>query len=325
MLSRPLLLSMSLVGIALAASPPARLLFKSGFDGDLSLLPVSGGYSQYQKIQGIDRTTGFRWPIMLWNPHPDLTGLQEVVTSDNANPAPENVSTYIQNTIETVAGPAGTPTHALRMEVIKDFPHTCCIQDNLQIAGVSQEITDVYIRFWLKLNPGFLEQVQSYKKDFWRTIWETKTTNDYRIAAYIYGDTAGHPYWYVQADNNTGSGAPRRQYWEVPNHTVPVPVTQWLSVEVYLHRSAASGGRFYWGVNGQTIADRSGANYGSNNEKINLLMFSNVYGYGRPAYQWVDDLEVWNFPPCDHLPCGASGGNAGAGSSRRKLAHSGNR
>jgi len=52
--------------------------------------------------------------------------------------------------------------------------------------------------------------------------------------------------------------------------------------------------------------DHSGSNDGWNYERINLLMFSIVYGYGRPAYQWIDDLEVWNFPPCALLPCAAS-------------------
>lgn len=79
---------------------------------------------------------------------------------------------------------------------------------------------------------------------------------------------------------------------------VTVPATQWLSVELYVHRSTGSDGRFHWGVNGQTIADHY--------ERINLLMFSIVYGYGRPAYQWIDDLEVWNLPPCSLLPCGAT-------------------
>jgi len=306
-----LLLSVSALRDSLAAPSAARLLFKSGFEGEVTLRSVSGGYSQYQKIQGVDSSSGYQWPIMLWNPHPDLTGLQEVITSDNANPTPEDITAYIQNTIETVTGPAGTPTRALKMGVIQDSPHTCCVQDNLQIAGMSEEITDVYIRFWLKLKPGFLEQVRAYKNTFWRTVWETKTKSDYRIAAYIYGDAAGQPYWYVQADNNTGSGSSYRQYWAISNRGVPVPATQWLYLELYLHRSAGSDGRFYWGVNGQTIADHSGSNYGPNHERINLLMFSNVYGYGRPAYQWIDDLEVWNLPPCELLPCGASGDAAG--------------
>ena len=311
MLFTLLLLSVSPAGDSLAAPRTAHLLFKSGFEAKVTLRSVSGGYSQYQRIQGVDSSTNFQWPIMLWKPHPDLTGLQEVVTSDNGNPAPEDNTAYIQNTIETITGPAGTPTRALKMGVIKDSPRTCCIQDNLQIAGISEEITDVYIRFWLKLNPGFPEQLREYKNAFWRTVWETKTKSDYRIAAYIYGDAAGRPYWYVQADNNTGAGSSYRQYWAISNHSVPVPATQWLSVELYLHRSTGSDGRFYWGVNGQTIADHSGSNYGSNYEKINLLMFSNVYGLGRPAYQWIDDLEVWDLPPCALLPCGASGDASG--------------
>jgi hypothetical protein len=39
-------------------------------------------------------------------------------------------------------------------------------------------------------------------------------------------------------------------------------------------------------------------------------MFSNLYGNSvhlNPAYQWIDDLEVWDLPPCAALPCGAPG------------------
>ena len=40
-------------------------------------------------------------------------------------------------------------------------------------------------------------------------------------------------------------------------------------------------------------------------------MLSNLYGNSvhlNPAYQWIDDLEVWDLPPCAALPCGAPSG-----------------
>ena len=42
---------------------------------------------------------------------------------------------------------------------------------------------------------------------------------------------------------------------------------------------------------------------------------SNLYGNSvhlNPAYQWIDDLEVWDLPPCATLPCGAPGGATSA-------------
>jgi hypothetical protein len=82
-------------------------------------------------------------------------------------------------------------------------------------------------------------------------------------------------------------------------------MNQWFLMEVYLKRSTGSDGRFFWAVNGQTIADRMGPNYGANNEAILGMYLQNVYSNYFPMYQWVDDFEIWDAPPCANLPCGA--------------------
>ena len=118
----------------------------------------------------------------------------------------------------------------------------------------------------------------------------------------------GQPYFFAHADNDPNGSYPYQEYWAVPNSSVPVPLDQWFSVEFYLHRSTGGDGRFYWAVNGHTVVDHYGPNYGVNNEKVNALMFSNLYGNSvhlNPGYQWIDDLEVWDLPPCAALPCGA--------------------
>ena len=289
----------------------AKLLFKSGFENFVYLAPVSGGFSQYQYIQGTDNSTSYAWPVMAWNPNPLLTGLLGVITSSNLNPAPEDFNDYIQNAIETVTGPNGNLTYALRQKIVKPSPNTCCTQDSFQIAGLGTPLIDSYVRYWIKLNPEFLSQVQTYGVNFWRVLWEMKTSTDYRIATFIYGSSDGQPYFFAHADNNPASVYPYREYWAVSNTSVPVPLDQWFSVEFYLHRSTGSDGRFYWAVNGQPIADQYGPNYGINNQNVNALMFSNLYGNSvhlNPAYQWIDDLEVWDLPPCASLPCGPPSG-----------------
>ena len=65
-------------------------------------------------------------------------------------------------------------------------------------------------------------------------------------------------------------------------------------------------------MNGQTVIDRYGSNYGVDNEQINALMFAIAYGSLYPQSQWVDDMEVWNAPPCTSLPCGSGGTSAPA-------------
>jgi hypothetical protein len=57
-------------------------------------------------------------------------------------------------------------------------------------------------------------------------------------------------------------------------------------------------------VNGQVIADRRGPNMGINSKPVNRIMMPNLYTGGLyPAYQWVDDVEIWNgFPPAGNNP-----------------------
>ncbi|MEO8053456.1 MAG: hypothetical protein ABI833_23905, partial [Acidobacteriota bacterium] len=195
-----------------APDPNANLLFKSGFEDSSYLLPVLGGFSQYQYILGADNSTGYTWPVRTWSPNPLLTGLLGVVTSSNFNPAPEDFNNYIQNEIETVSGPNGNLTHALRQKIAKPSPNTCCTQDSFQIAGLSTPLVDSYVRYWIKLNPELLSQVQTYGNNFWRVLWEMKTSSDYRIVTYIYGSPQGQPYFFAHADNNPTGVYPYQEF-----------------------------------------------------------------------------------------------------------------
>src|SRR6185437_10541452 len=160
-------------------------------------------------------------------------------------------------------------------------------------------------------NPELLTQVQANLGNFWRTLFELKTYTDYRIATFIVGNSNGVPSWRVVVDNNpngTLPPCPAGACWTVDNNSIAVPTDQWFLVEYYLHRSTGSDGRFFWAVNGQTLVDHYGPTYGANQENVNFLALLNLYGDGNnmsPAYQWVDDVEVWDRPPCATLPCGA--------------------
>src|SRR5207249_4753778 len=98
----------------------------------------------------------FTWPMTLWNSSLDEAGLHEIITAGSDTPEPTN--NYILNTIESVTGHTGAASQALRMEVFKPSPSTCCIQDTLQSATFGTAVTDVYERFWLKFNPEFQSQ-----------------------------------------------------------------------------------------------------------------------------------------------------------------------
>jgi len=279
----------------------AVLLFRSGFDGEIQLAPISGKYSTYQEIRGTDSLTNFTWPLTAFNPNPQLTGIQIVIASAR-RAAPDDINDYIDNRIVTVPGPAAYLTRALLMKVLKRSPATCCIQENLQTASVAAPPMDMYERFSIRFNPELRRQVQSRRKRFWRTVWSMKTKADYRIEAYVYGDANGDPYWYAHGDNNP-AGPPLVEYWSASNKSVPVPLDEWALVEIYLHRSTGSDGRFFWAVNGKTVIDHYGPNYGSRRQPVNVFMYSSVYGSIFPMYQWIDDLEIWTAPPCPSLPC----------------------
>ena len=300
----PLLLG--LMVLALGASAQNRL-FKSGFEGSTTLeaIPSSATSDYYQHFSGSDTTTGYTWPMSFWGSYAVSTGMHPIVGGTNG------VSSYINNYIDTVTGHTGSSTHALRMNISGPTPGFCCVQSTFQVAGMSQPVTDFYTRFWVKLNPELLTQVQANLGNFWRTLFELKTYTDYRIATFIVGNSNGVPSWRVVVDNNpngTLPPCPAGACWTVDNNSIAVPTDQWFLVEYYLHRSTGSDGRFFWAVNGQTLVDHYGPTYGANQENVNFLALLNLYGNGTnmsPAYQWVDDVEVWDLPPCTTLPCGA--------------------
>jgi hypothetical protein len=292
--------------ITITVNPPnAQLLFKTGFESGTTLGPMSGTApnSIYQSFSGTDTTTGFSWPLMIASPNPGLTGIHTIPYSGSTGA----LANYFSNAIQSVQGHTGGQTNALLME-LNGFPqNSCCAQDSFGMAGMSGNITSQYIRMWVKLPSDLLTQIQTYKGNFWRTMFFFKTSTDYRIESYIYGDSNGVPYWYAHGDNNAdGRTAPYQEYWAVSNNTVSVPINQWFLLEIYFKRSTGNDGRFFWAVNGQTIGDRLGPNYGINNEQILEIMYQDVYQDWFPAYQWIDDFEIWDSPPCSTLPCGAN-------------------
>jgi PKD repeat protein len=287
-----------------APTTNAKLLFKTGFEG-ITLGPMSGTApdSIFQTFSGTDTTTGFSWPLMVGNPNPGSTGLHTIPDSTSSGA----LASYFSNAIQSVQGHTGSQTNALLMK-LDGFPaNSCCAQDSFGTDGLGSNVTSQYIRLWVKLPSDLLTQVQTYKDNFYRTMFAFKTYTDYRIEAYIYGDANGVPYWYAHGDDLAdGQTGPYQEYWNVSNNTVAVPFNQWFLLEIYFKRSTGNDGRFFWAVNGQTIGDRSGPNYGVNNEKILEIMYQDVYQNWFPAYQWIDDFEIWDSPPCSTLPCGAN-------------------
>jgi hypothetical protein len=143
-----------------------------------------------------------------------------------------------------------------------------------------------------------------------RVVSDWKTGNgsggggDYRVVFSVFGDgAADRLYWHIKGDNVANGGLPEQIYWEQTNMNVPVPVGRWFRVEVFVHRSAGSDGRVWVAVDGQQIFNRTGSNMGVNGLPWNRIMPFLNYSTGQilPAYQWVDDIELW-----DRFPAHAS-------------------
>jgi hypothetical protein len=283
------------------SSGGARLLFSSGFEGSIALsAPSLYGNGAWQDIVGTDSTTGSTWPGNIWG-----GGIRLQMIVD----APVNATTlgnYMVNRIETVTGRDGKPTKALYSELKqRGGDHT---QDVLMLQPAREE-GDMYISFWLKLQPDLLERMTPQN---WRMVFEWKTGGDYRVKVEIVSweggcrgvKPNGPLYWQIRGDNVANGGLPYQGFWKVENCSHPVPVDEWFKFEIFWHRSHLSDGRVWMAVNGQVIFDRYEPNIGVSNAPIDRIMMPNLYSdTPYPVDHWIDDVEIWSgFPPVGNNP-----------------------
>ena len=286
----------------------ATLLFSTSFGPDITLsVPQgfdSGATNGWQYFSGPNigvsgRTLQTAWPT-LWG---NSIALQVLV---DATATSSTVGNYIQNQIQTVAGPSGSQTQALYQEVVQQAGGST--QDPLLLRP-RIDPGDVYISEWIKFQPDL---AQKMGPNAWRAFFEFKTAGDFRIASYIHTDSRGSPYWLTHGDNVANGGLSYQEFWSQSSHSVAVPQGQWFHLELFWHRSGhfdVNGGRFWEAVNGQTLVDESNATYpthntsmmGVNNAPVNRIMIAQVYSGGRfdqkPAFQWVTDLQIWDSIP----------------------------
>ena len=287
------------------------MLFKSGFEGAIALSPLDM-YSNgaWQDIIGTDSETGFAWPLRLWG---GTTGRLQLIAGGSELVTALTLPTYMYNELQSVTGHNGTATRALYSTVLQSVGGALVNWDWTQndfgiFPGASGQ-GDLYLSYWLKFQPDLLQRmtVNSWAG---RVVTDWKTGNssnagDYRVILSVYGDRAANRlYWNAKGDNVANGGLPEQIFWEQNNYAVPVPVGQWFRVEVFVHRSSGADGRVWMAVNGQTIVDRYGSNLGVNNLPWNRIFAFLNYSSGQSlsAYQWVDDLELWDGFPSSASP-----------------------
>jgi hypothetical protein len=300
------------------ATAPARLLFRSGFEGTTALQPPVDcwGTGCWQEITGFDSLTDFSWPPRLWGGGGRFLLLTEPATSSALS-----IGNRMFNRIETVAGHDGSQTRALFQHISFNVNGTGPMGTSAEQIEFQflpkREDGDLYLSYRLKLQPDLVQKMNHLPPvagvidgGTWRGIFAFKTggqtarggpanDGDYRVEAYVSTSGGVAPYWVILGDNNAGGGAPLVNDWIIRNHSIPVPVGEWFKLEFFWHRSNGGDGRIWMAVNGQVIADRRGPNMGARNLPINRILAPLLYsGSAMPIYQWVDDLEVWDgFPP----------------------------
>lgn len=256
----------------------ANLLFKSGFEG----VRLTETYYDYQYIVGKDSVTGYTWP-------PDILGSSNANEPSGIHNVNDDNGGAIDNALETVIGPNGNETTTLFQRVNYDVQVT---QAPYQINDIQENPNELYISYWMKTDDISVQGI-----DKWRAIWEYKTenyatyTDGFRMIAFMATDIRGNPYWMLQGDTS-----PQNPIWQVRNSDIPLIMGEWFKVEYHIKWSNGEDGYAAMKVNGQLIGEHHGVTT-SNNDNLDFIMLTQVYGSNYPMYQWVDDIEIWDGVP----------------------------
>jgi hypothetical protein len=279
-------------------------ILRTGWTG-VTLPSAAGqtGTGTYQTFSGTDSLTGQNFTSTDFYGSPwHMHGLIWNGTGSAVN--------FTKANIETVTGPSGSPEPTLRLSYLGGAslgPSRQMIFES--VSPFNTNVRDYYMRCWIKFNSDIQAQANTMGGNYWRTFWQFKSWDERRTSIYLYNHHAHGLDWYIQDDNAGWNKAVVPDtifyggYGNDAAGTV-VPVSDWMYVEIYLHRSTASDGRFYFAVNGTEIVNLAGANMISGDE-VAILPHSILYSnYHDRSEQWVNGIEVYPTPPCATLPCG---------------------
>ncbi len=262
-----------------------KLLFASGFEDDVYIDPVLVEDSEdYDFIRGVDRSTGFQWPI-------NILGASESalhrVDDDNHQ--------ALVSEIQTINGNKVLYNEEKYREANKSTQLT------YEILNITEGKTDLYIRYRMKIDSNMLGTINK-----WRALFEYKTRDykdpgedgtGYRLIAFIYTDDQGSASWHLQGDEDSST-----PIWECDtlnltkqcnNEYVPVITDEWFVTEYYWHWSNGSDGYTVWKINGKIVGENHGPTT-RNNNPIDFILLTQLYGDVTPKYQWIDDIEIWD-------------------------------
>ena len=178
------------------------------------------------------------------------------------------------------------------------------IKLKIEILNITQGASDLYVRYRMKIDGNMLGTISK-----WRALFEYKTkgykdpgegSTGFRLIAFVYTDEEGRASWHMQGDRD-----PSSPIWECDtlklsetchNEYVPVITDAWFVTEYYWHWSNGDDGRVTWKINGKVVADHQGPTT-RNNNPIDFILLTQLYGNVTPKYQWIDDIEIWDGMP----------------------------
>lgn len=270
----------------------ATQLFASGFEEGVYMDPSQDPDSlDFNFIRGTDSVTGFTWPL-------DILGASE----SGLHYVADDGGTVFEAEIQTVAGYDGKPTRVIyNAESHRESEDT---QLTYEILNITQGTTDLYVKYRMKVDSNMLGQPNK-----WRALFEYKTidykdpgegSTGYRLISYIYTDQNGNPSWHFQGDKDS-----QNPIWECDtlepteacnNSFVPVITDEWFVTEYYWHWSNDEDGYTVWKINGKIVGEHHGPTT-QNNQPIDFLLLTQLYGDVSPKHQWIDDIEIWDSMP----------------------------
>jgi hypothetical protein len=325
-----------------ALCPAQKMIFKSGFEPGTTLQPIPGnqiGPDGYvQAICGPDLVAGFSWPIPVHTPK-GINGIHVVPCTDSDSHCRDPLVHHFENKLDLRFRHSGKASLYLNTFGYKEGG--CCAQETLQSSGFVSPLTEVYVRYWMMIPAEAASQI-SGTKNYWRMLTENKSVGDFRMELMavkgacsagdcpVQGDTTLTTEMTIDARGQDSqfkcpyadpvSHAPLSgcdvylngpyQYMHINNLATRVPIGEWLEVEWYMKRSQGPDGRYFAAINGKTVGDWAGPTYGVNLDQIQDMYWINLYSNHFPASEWIDDLEIWDAPPCTTLPCGAATGSS---------------
>jgi hypothetical protein len=289
---KPPFLNRLIIILAFLAYPAisnANLLFRSGFEGNVTI-------SQPEVIAGVWTSDifgsdydGFNWGDL---PGDTNTYVQFIIKQTDV-PALSDLLEYVDLKIQSVIGPYGHATKALYMHNIRHYssgpPNYTGqrLSTNNAAGSVSpNDQQEYFMQYHMKLNDDF---ESSMNKGSWYLFWETVVrgnTNKIFIK-----NLTGKLIWQYENGYNDGM---------IFNKSVPVPLKQWFLVGLYYKHASNSTGRFLLYVNGEEVINYTGPTCtGGGVAATNFLKsYTNRWNVGH----WVDNFQIY-----DSLSDNASG------------------